>query len=184
MVFFCLLKLHIKSLSTLTLRTHNICSYLSVYSRYHLHRALHDAAFRELWCLRCKFHTQWYHDQNALLYLTVWVMLLPVFSNKRKSDCVQNSTVTARAKNFHSVQYLLVHGTADGELRRAVIYLCIYLVFFYIYTLYSNANPALSNCNYLIHPETSQQWFPKWENKMMSVLEPFYSGYPIEFYQN
>jgi len=36
---------------------------------------------------------------------------------------VQNSTVTARAKNFHSVQYLLVHGTADGELCRAAVYL-------------------------------------------------------------
>lgn len=29
--------------------------------------------------------------------------------------CVQNSTVTAMAKNFHSVKYLLIHGTADGE---------------------------------------------------------------------
>lgn len=27
----------------------------------------------------------------------------------------QNSTVTGRARNFDSVQYLLVHGTADGE---------------------------------------------------------------------
>ncbi|KAK0151715.1 Dipeptidyl peptidase 4 [Merluccius polli] len=27
----------------------------------------------------------------------------------------ENSTVTARAKNFHSVQYLLVHGTADDN---------------------------------------------------------------------
>lgn len=27
---------------------------------------------------------------------------------------LQNSTVTSRAKNFKSVQYLLVHGTADG----------------------------------------------------------------------
>lgn len=36
--------------------------------------------------------------------------------NKCNSDVVQNSTVTERAKNFHSVQYLLVHGTADGEL--------------------------------------------------------------------
>lgn len=27
---------------------------------------------------------------------------------------LQNSTVTGRAKNFKSVQYLLVHGTADG----------------------------------------------------------------------
>lgn len=33
-----------------------------------------------------------------------------------KPESVQDSTVTARAKNFHSVQYLLVHGTADGEL--------------------------------------------------------------------
>lgn len=32
-----------------------------------------------------------------------------------KSDCAKNSTVTARAKNFQSVQYLLVHGTADGR---------------------------------------------------------------------
>uniref|UniRef100_A0A8D0AIZ0 Dipeptidyl-peptidase 4 n=1 Tax=Sander lucioperca TaxID=283035 RepID=A0A8D0AIZ0_SANLU len=45
-----------------------------------------------------------------------YVMLLPVFTNKlKKSDCVQNSTVTARAKNFHSVQYLLIHGTADDN---------------------------------------------------------------------
>ncbi|CDQ98167.1 unnamed protein product [Oncorhynchus mykiss] len=28
---------------------------------------------------------------------------------------LQNSTVTARAKNFRSVQYLLVHGTADDN---------------------------------------------------------------------
>ncbi|XP_062237028.1 dipeptidyl peptidase 4-like [Platichthys flesus] len=30
-------------------------------------------------------------------------------------DGYANSTVTARAKNFHSVQYLLVHGTADDN---------------------------------------------------------------------
>uniref|UniRef100_A0A3B3VK43 Dipeptidyl-peptidase 4 n=1 Tax=Poecilia latipinna TaxID=48699 RepID=A0A3B3VK43_9TELE len=30
-------------------------------------------------------------------------------------DGYDNSTVTARAKNFHSVQYLLVHGTADDN---------------------------------------------------------------------
>ncbi|XP_056226550.1 dipeptidyl peptidase 4-like isoform X3 [Seriola aureovittata] len=30
-------------------------------------------------------------------------------------DFYANSTVTARAKNFHSVQYLLVHGTADDN---------------------------------------------------------------------
>lgn len=27
----------------------------------------------------------------------------------------QNSTVMARAQNFHNVDYLLIHGTADGE---------------------------------------------------------------------
>ncbi|XP_039998522.1 dipeptidyl peptidase 4-like isoform X2 [Xiphias gladius] len=31
------------------------------------------------------------------------------------ADAYTNSTVTARAKNFHSVQYLLVHGTADDN---------------------------------------------------------------------
>ncbi|XP_070787039.1 dipeptidyl peptidase 4-like [Enoplosus armatus] len=31
------------------------------------------------------------------------------------SHAYANSTVTARAKNFHSVQYLLVHGTADDN---------------------------------------------------------------------
>ncbi|XP_044044236.1 dipeptidyl peptidase 4-like isoform X2 [Siniperca chuatsi] len=31
------------------------------------------------------------------------------------SPAYTNSTVTARAKNFHSVQYLLVHGTADDN---------------------------------------------------------------------
>ncbi|KAK7893446.1 hypothetical protein WMY93_022598 [Mugilogobius chulae] len=30
-------------------------------------------------------------------------------------EAYDNSTVTARAKNFHSVQYLLVHGTADDN---------------------------------------------------------------------
>lgn len=46
-----------------------------------------------------------------------WLSIFqPVLTNKVKSDCVQNSTVTERAKNFHLVQYLLVHGTADGEL--------------------------------------------------------------------
>ncbi|CAG5933434.1 unnamed protein product [Menidia menidia] len=30
-------------------------------------------------------------------------------------DAYNNSTVTARAKNFHAVQYLLVHGTADDN---------------------------------------------------------------------
>ncbi|XP_053349065.1 dipeptidyl peptidase 4 [Clarias gariepinus] len=30
-------------------------------------------------------------------------------------DFYENSTVTGRAKNFHSVQYLLVHGTADDN---------------------------------------------------------------------
>ncbi|XP_071320716.1 dipeptidyl peptidase 4-like [Trachinotus anak] len=30
-------------------------------------------------------------------------------------DGYNNSTVTARAKNFHSVQYLLIHGTADDN---------------------------------------------------------------------
>uniref|UniRef100_A0A3Q3WAU1 Uncharacterized protein n=1 Tax=Mola mola TaxID=94237 RepID=A0A3Q3WAU1_MOLML len=30
-------------------------------------------------------------------------------------DAYMNSTVTGRAKNFHSVQYLLVHGTADDN---------------------------------------------------------------------
>uniref|UniRef100_A0A3B4APL7 Dipeptidyl-peptidase 4 n=1 Tax=Periophthalmus magnuspinnatus TaxID=409849 RepID=A0A3B4APL7_9GOBI len=30
-------------------------------------------------------------------------------------DAYNNSTVTARAKNFHSVEYLLVHGTADDN---------------------------------------------------------------------
>lgn len=42
---------------------------------------------------------------------TLTVMMLPPQQYVR----VQDSTVTARAKNFHSVQYLLVHGTADGE---------------------------------------------------------------------
>ncbi|XP_061669331.1 dipeptidyl peptidase 4-like isoform X3 [Syngnathoides biaculeatus] len=35
-------------------------------------------------------------------------------------EAYTNSTVTARAKNFHSVQYLLVHGTADGLLHSFV----------------------------------------------------------------
>ncbi|XP_058508449.1 dipeptidyl peptidase 4 isoform X2 [Solea solea] len=33
----------------------------------------------------------------------------------QNTDAYNNSTVTARAKNFHSVQYLLVHGTADDN---------------------------------------------------------------------
>ncbi|XP_068446730.1 dipeptidyl peptidase 4-like isoform X2 [Clinocottus analis] len=33
----------------------------------------------------------------------------------QNSFAYSNSTVTARAKNFHSVQYLLVHGTADDN---------------------------------------------------------------------
>ncbi|KAG7269108.1 hypothetical protein CRUP_008409 [Coryphaenoides rupestris] len=31
------------------------------------------------------------------------------------ADAYQNSTVTSRAKNFSSVDYLLVHGTADDN---------------------------------------------------------------------
>uniref|UniRef100_A0A669CJN0 Dipeptidyl-peptidase 4 n=1 Tax=Oreochromis niloticus TaxID=8128 RepID=A0A669CJN0_ORENI len=38
-------------------------------------------------------------------------MILP----SQNSEAYDNTTVTARARNFHSVQYLLVHGTADDN---------------------------------------------------------------------
>lgn len=81
---------------------------VSAYSRLHLHRALHEGTIREFTLLHSKSHALSSRasrgDRRSLI-------LLPV------SDCVQNSTVTERAKNFRSVQYLLVHGTADGELQ-------------------------------------------------------------------
>lgn len=89
-------------------------NYLAVCSRHNLHRAIHAAALRQSRFLHgkffflftsCHYESRYYHRSL----------------NKRNSDVVQNSTVTERAKNFHSVQYLLIHGTADGELCWAIL---------------------------------------------------------------
>ena len=53
---------------------------------------------------------------------------------------VQSSTVMGRARNFKTVQYLLVHGTADGEElpELTLTHFCSHMV------LYSHVNPLLS----------------------------------------
>ena len=51
--------------------------------------------------------------------------------------CAQNSTVPGRAKNFHSVQYLLVHGTADGESGRVFNFSIVQFQAIYGYQCYS-----------------------------------------------
>lgn len=54
---------------------------------------------------------------------------------------MQNTTVTARARNFHSVQYLLVHGTADGEQHKASMFVSVY----YFIILGGNISLKLNN---------------------------------------
>lgn len=86
---------------------YRVCNYGALYCRFHLHRALHDGAFGELSGLPREFRSG---GEAAGFFGSD-----KPFSVTKRTNCVQNSTVTERAKNFHSVKYLLVHGTADGE---------------------------------------------------------------------
>uniref|UniRef100_A0A4W6BYE7 Dipeptidyl-peptidase 4 n=1 Tax=Lates calcarifer TaxID=8187 RepID=A0A4W6BYE7_LATCA len=57
----------------------------------------------------------------AVAPVSKWVYYDSIYTERymmepsENPDAYLNSTVTARAKNFHSVQYLLVHGTADDN---------------------------------------------------------------------
>lgn len=75
--------------------------------RHHLHRALHADALGES-LLRGEFSWTSLPILDNIFYH--WLTI-----NSTTYCLVQNTTVTERAKNFHSVQYLLVHGTADGK---------------------------------------------------------------------
>ncbi|CAG04973.1 unnamed protein product, partial [Tetraodon nigroviridis] len=86
---------------------YRVCNYGALYCRFHLHRALHDGAFGELSGLPREFRSG---GEAAGFFGSD-----KPFSVTKRTNCVQNSTVTERAKNFHSVKYLLVHGTADDN---------------------------------------------------------------------
>ncbi|XP_054479910.1 dipeptidyl peptidase 4-like isoform X1 [Anoplopoma fimbria] len=57
----------------------------------------------------------------AVAPVSKWVYYDSIYTERYMMEPIENylgytnSTVTARAKNFHSVQYLLVHGTADDN---------------------------------------------------------------------
>uniref|UniRef100_A0A8C9G1D6 Fibroblast activation protein alpha n=1 Tax=Pavo cristatus TaxID=9049 RepID=A0A8C9G1D6_PAVCR len=74
-------------------------------------------------------------------------MGLPVESDNLEH--YKNSTVMARAKNFQNVEYLLIHGTADGEVS-CVFYDFLFLSFQW-YTDQNHGIPGLSSKHLYTH---------------------------------